>query len=107
MIWGRQATVPEATKCQLPLRFLKFEKTKKNTNFPKNIVELNVEDTKSYNKLLENEVTKILNVFPAKKINKIIFTSSSSVNFLDKISLNQSKYTNREIYSLTKSCLSR
>ena len=48
------------------------------------------------------DITKILNVFPAKKINKIIFTSSSSVNFLDKISLNQSKYTNREIYSLTK-----
>jgi len=48
------------------------------------------------------DIIKILNVFPSKKINKIIFTSSASVNSLNKISLDQSKYTNREIYSLTK-----
>ena len=40
--------------------------------------------------------------FAAKKINKIIYTSSASVYNLSKLDLYETQLSNREIYSITK-----
>ena len=48
-------------------------------------------------------LTKILNCFERKNLNKIIYTSSSSVyNLYNGFNLYDKKLTNRDIYSITK-----
>ncbi len=59
-----------------------------------------------YNEFIEKSLlilTKILNYFELKRINKIIYTSSSSIyNLNNNFNLYGSKLSNREIYSITK-----
>ena len=48
-------------------------------------------------------IKKILNVYSTKNINKIIYSSSASVYNLPRIENRKHKYSNKEIFSLTKS----
>ncbi|MAV56035.1 MAG: hypothetical protein CMI79_00670 [Candidatus Pelagibacter sp.] len=58
-----------------------------------------------FNLFLKNSfltLKKIISTFPPKKINKLIYTSSSSVYGLTNIDLSNDNFSKKEIYSLTK-----